>query len=589
MLAKTLDVGLDALDLGGLLGLVGNTGGLVLDAHLQRAAELDVGAAAGHVGRDRDGAGHAGFGDDIGFLFVEARVQHREQLCRLARARRGIELFHRVFVAEVDLLVAVLLQVFGEHFRLLDRGGADQHRLQPGIGALDLGQDRGIFLVLGAIDLVVLVEARHLHIGRDFHDFELVDVEQLVRFGRRGAGHAGELLVHPEIVLEGDRGQRLVFRLHRLVLFGLQRLVQAFGITPARHHAAGEFVDDDDLAVADDVILVAREQRVGAQRLIDVVDDGDVLDVVERFTLELAGVAQQRLDLLHAGFGQRHRALLLVDVVVGLVELRKEGVDGVVEFRTVVERTGNDQRGARFVDQDRIDLVDDGVEMAALDHVLEPVLHVVAQIVEAVFVVGAVGDVAGVSGLALGIVEPVHDHAGGQAEEAVDLAHPGGVAAGEIVVDGDDVDALAGQRVEIDRKRRHQRLAFAGLHLGDVALVQHHAADQLDVEMPLLEGALGRLAHGGEGGNQDVVQRLAVGKFFPELGGARFQRLVGQGRDFRLERIDGIDAGLIGLDPPVIGGAEKLAGERAEHARFLSFQFGVSAMRVAPDRLINSS
>ena len=96
-LAEAFDVGLDPLDLGGLLGLVGDIGGLVQDPHFERAAELDVGTAAGHVGRDRDRAGHAGFGDDIGFLFVEARVQHREQLCRLAGARRGVELLHRRF------------------------------------------------------------------------------------------------------------------------------------------------------------------------------------------------------------------------------------------------------------------------------------------------------------------------------------------------------------------------------------------------------------------------------------------------------------------------------------------------------------
>ena len=145
--------------------------------------------------------------------------------------------------------------------------------------------------------------------------------------------------------------------------------------------------------------------------------------------------------------------------------------------------------------------------MAALDHVLQRVLHVVAQIVEAEFVVGAVGDVAGIGRLALGVVEAVDDDAGGHAEEAVDLAHPFGVALGEVVVDGDDMDALAGERVEIDRERGDQRLAFAGLHLGDVALVQHHAADQLDVEMALAERALGGLAHGGEGRDQKVVER----------------------------------------------------------------------------------
>ncbi|MGY3287707.1 hypothetical protein ACVWWP_000774 [Bradyrhizobium sp. LM3.6] len=221
--------------------------------------------------------------------------------------------------------------------------------------------------------------------------------------------------------------------------------------------------------------------------------------------------------------------------------------------------------------------------MRPLDHVLEPVLHVVAQIVEAVFVVGAVGDVAGISRLALGIVQAVDDHAGGHAEEAVDLAHPGGVAAGEVVVDGDDVDALAGERVEIDRERRDQRLAFAGLHLGDVALVQHHAADQLDVEMALAERALGGFTDRGESGDQEVVQRFALGDLFPEVGGAGLERLVGEFRDLGLQRVDRADAGLISLHPPVVGGAEKFAGERADHAWFLCSRFNrVAAERLSP-------
>jgi hypothetical protein len=45
------------------------------DAHVGIAAELDVGAAAGHVGGDGDGARHAGLGDDEGFLLVVAGVE----------------------------------------------------------------------------------------------------------------------------------------------------------------------------------------------------------------------------------------------------------------------------------------------------------------------------------------------------------------------------------------------------------------------------------------------------------------------------------------------------------------------------------
>ena len=109
-------------------------------------------------------------------------------------------------------------------------------------------------------------------------------------------------------------------------------------------------------------------------------------------------------------------------------------------------------------------------------------------------------------------------HADAHAEEAVDLAHPFGVALGEIVVDGDDMHALAGERVEIDGERGDERLAFAGAHLGDRAFVQHHAADELNVEMALAERALGRLAHRGEGGDEQIVERLAGGELLRGTG-----------------------------------------------------------------------
>ena len=77
--------------------------------------------------------------------------------------------------------------------------------------------------------------------------------------------------------------------------------------------------------------------------------------------------------------------------------------------------------------------------------------------------------------------------------------------------------ALAGQRVQIRGQRRDQRLAFAGAHLGDLALVQHHAADQLHVEMTQAERAARGLAHGRERLGQQVVERLAGSELLAEL------------------------------------------------------------------------
>ena len=199
---------------------------------------------------------------------------------------------------------------------LLDRGGADQHRLAPRAAVVDQLEDRLVLLLRGPVDLVVLVGADHRLVGRHFDHVEIVDVAEFLRLGRSRAGHAGKLPVETEIVLEGDRGERLVLRLDPDLLLRLQRLVQAVGIAPPLHHAPGELVDDDHLAVLDDVILVALEQLVGTERVVQVMDDRDVLHVVERLALEQPGGGERLLDLFRALLGEVRGARLLVEFEV---------------------------------------------------------------------------------------------------------------------------------------------------------------------------------------------------------------------------------------------------------------------------------
>ena len=207
------------------------------------------------------------------------------------------------------------------------------------------------------------------------------------------------------------------------------------------------------------------------------------------------------------------------------------------------------------------DFVDDRKLVAALHHLRHVVFHVVAEIVEAELVVGAVGDVGGVGRAALVVVEAVDDDADAHAEKLVDLPHPFGVAAGEVIVDGDDVDALAVERVEIDGERRNERLAFAGAHLGDRALMEHVAPDQLHVEMALFQCALGRLAHRRESQRREVVEQLAGGDLGAERVGFSAQFPVAQRFEFALQRIDRRDLGTIAFQPPLVGRAEN----RFEH------------------------
>ena len=461
---------------------------------LDVAAEHDVGAAARHVGGDGDHLRPAGLGDDLGFARVLLGVEH--------------------LVGEL-----VLAEQPGKQLRVLDRSGAHQHRLAALVAVLDVADHGVVFLLGRAVHLVVPILADHVHVRRDHHRLEAVDLLELVGFGVCGAGHAGELAVHAEIVLEGDRGERLVLVLDRHVLLRLHRLVQAVRPAPSLHQPAGELVDDGHSVVLHHVMLIAMEQVMRAQRRIQVVHQVDIRRLVQARALrQHTDARQDLLGLLMPALREQDLVVLLVDPEVpGRVllllpgEERGDLVHAVVDLGAVLGLAGDDERRARLVDQDRIDLVDDGVMQPALEALVDVHRHVVAQIVEAELVVGPVGDVRRVG---LPLVRRLHVrqvHPDAQTQEAIDLAHPVRVAARKIVVHCDDVHAGAGQGVEIRGQRRHQRLALAGLHLGDLAVVQHHAADQLHVEVAHAQRALRRLPHYCESFGQQLLQ----GRTFP--------------------------------------------------------------------------
>jgi hypothetical protein len=117
------------------------------------------------------------------------------------------------------------------------------------------------FLLGGLEDLVVHVLAHHRPMGRDNDGFEAVNLLEFVGFGIGRPGHAGQLAVHAEVVLEGDRGQRLVLGLDLDAFLGLDRLMQAVGPAATGHQATGEFVDNDHFAVLHHILLILLEQR----------------------------------------------------------------------------------------------------------------------------------------------------------------------------------------------------------------------------------------------------------------------------------------------------------------------------------------
>ena len=194
----------------------------------------------------------------------------------------------------------------------------------------------------------------------------------------------------------------------------------------------------------------------------------------------------------------------------------------------VVTGSGDNQRGAGFIDADAVHLIDDGKKQAPETQLLkagirpvkplQPYLNLpgaptqdqpVLQIIEGYFFIGAIGQVTAVGLPAFLQAHPLSHHPHGQAEGRVNRPHPLGIPPGQVVVHGDDMHRDAGQRHGTGRQRRHQGLALPGLHLGHHAVEQHPAAPHLYVKMTHPELPVGKFPGQGKGVRHQVKTEAA--------------------------------------------------------------------------------
>ena len=538
--ARRLGAGLGVLILVLQLGQVGGQllGQLLLQGRLSHighvATQHNIGAAACHIGGDSNRALLAGLRNDFRLTLMLLCVQN-------------------------VVLDALLLQQLGQCLALFYADRADQNRLALGVALGHLLNHGVVLAVHGLVHAVGQVLTCAGLVGGDADDVQAVNLAELVRLGGSCAGHTGQLFIHTEVVLEGNRGQRLALGGNGDALLRLNGLMQAVIEAAAVHQTAGELINDDDLSVLDDVVGVAVHNAAGLDGTVNVMAQGHIISIGQVLHME------ERLGLLDAGLGQGSGLALFVhnvitvDLFLGLdliIQLDNHAlfqrlgkiIRALVHHAGILALAADNQRGTGLINQDGVHLVHDGKGVAALHHIGLVDHHVVAQIVKAELVVRAVGDIGLIGLLAVTGLHAVDNQTDRQPQEAVDLAHPLGVAAGQIVVDGDNVHTLAGQGVQVGGHRGHQRLAFTGLHLSNAGAVQHNAADNLHrVGLHAQHTPVG-LAADGKGLRQQVIQRLALGKALLELGGLGLQLLIRQlahlrlkGKDLVLDRVDALE------------------------------------------------
>ena len=270
----------------------------------------------------------------------------------------------------------------------------------------------------------------------------------------------------------------------------------------------------------------------------------------------------------------------------------------VVPMRGFGHGPGDDQRRARFVDEDEIHLIHNRVIIGTLHPILRAERAVIVpEVVEPKLVVRAVGDVRRVRDLSPGRIHFVLQTIHRQSQVLIDPRHPFLIAARQIIVYGDEVHAPSRERVEVQGHGGDQRLSFARGHLRNLSLMQHDRSDHLHVvrnHVPrnLLPADHPRLSHEAPadlldhrvGFGEDFVQnflfpglhglldvllrlprlghpmpdRLALLLDpIPELSGFRFQFLVRNGVQRFIELIDFLHNRLDFFEVPFVFVPEK--------------------------------
>ena len=338
------------------------------------------------------------------------------------------------------MLDASTLQQRGQFFRLGDIRCADQDRPTRRTDRENFFDDRFPFVLVVEIDQIGRIDVPKRFIGRNGDNVEFVDLPEFTGLGHGGSGHARQLAIEGKIFLQGDGCQRLRFLLDGdaiALVLGLNRLMETIAPLSSKQRPARELIDDDDLLLAfvshHHVMPVADIERLRFQGIIEKVRPFHIAGRVE--TLH----ARQFFRFPNARIGQMATSFLLLDLVVvtqerllagfercvfrlagsGLSggflgsifflqfnELNGDGVGLFVALHVAECGAGNNQGGTGFVDEDVVDLVDDGkiefplhLPIVRVIVLIVPAggLHVVAQEIEAELAVGSVGNVAFVS------------------------------------------------------------------------------------------------------------------------------------------------------------------------------------------------
>ena len=200
-----------------------------------RATKLNINPASGKVGRNCHCPSFPCLRDNLTLPFVILCVEY--------------------FVRHLRFL-----QSFGKGFIVIYRRSTDQHRLSFLMQFFHLRDNGAKFRMMGLINSILMVNTLYRLVRRHTHYRHFIHLIKFLLRRLCRPGHAGEFLVHPKIVLKGDRRVGARFLFYGYPFFRLNRLMDTITPLPPGLQSSGKLVNDNHLIIPYHILLIPLKQ-----------------------------------------------------------------------------------------------------------------------------------------------------------------------------------------------------------------------------------------------------------------------------------------------------------------------------------------
>ena len=128
------------------------------------------------------------------------------------------------------------------------------------------------FSVNSTINKVIKILALNRAVRWNNLNRNVINLAELCVLGHCSTGHTRKLVIHKEVVLEGNSCQSLVLFPHLNVFFCLNCLMEAFRITTTFHNTTSKLINNLNFTVNDNILLVTMEHILSLQRLLKMIN-----------------------------------------------------------------------------------------------------------------------------------------------------------------------------------------------------------------------------------------------------------------------------------------------------------------------------